>query len=1057
MRYILDADGYVSICSETNITCENKTCTAYTGTVPDGYDSLIDWHTQERERLNAWKIENGNLVFDEDKYNQLKAIYEAETKANTPAEGGIVKITLPTDLANLSTSYNYFHPFNYSDNDVLTEGNKLTYGSMSVDYGDRTGATVYGVTVGEDVSYVRVTSNVRILNNSTSTLAFTTDIGRVRDGELTVFGGTSDTLQPETRHTSSVVVTQIPVQEGDFLFIYAYKGSKTADVDVVSAWGMTNATFEVTHVKGVTVINSTGGSGGTDDYESLNNLPRINGTKVTGNKTLEEYGIQPAGNYALKTDIPDVSGFVTEEDLGFTNGSLEALSSQVDVINTTVNKNIDDISTINGTLENKVDKVSGKGLSTNDFTNTYKSNVDNNTSARHTHSNKTVLDGITSANITSWNNKSDFSGSYDDLTNKPTIPINNNQLENGAGYQTETQVQTLIEENTKNYYGTCTTSASTQAKVVTCEGFKLENGAKITVKFTNAQTYNGTATLNVNNTGAKNICRVGTTTTTRYFWNTGEVVDFVYDGTNYVMEGKGLATTTYYGVTKLSSSTSSTSTSLAATPSAVKSAYDLANTANTQATTNATDISTINTTLTGKQDKLVSGTNIKTINGETLLGSGDLTIEAGSSITELTSNFNVWELETGLYWIKPNVTMTNYTTYYSDIGTAVGITESESMATFTNQLTDAFLIVRNYFEGFGLVEFEMFITNELPAKITGATMYQDGLAMGATVSGGDFVLFQKLMNKQDKLVSGTSIKTINNQSLLSSGNLTLQPTLVSGTNIKTINGTSLLGSGDITIESGSGGGNAPIELTSATNLWDLETGDYYGNGVPITYYNLNMDTGETGTALNTLLLSVRKTTDASGITNWAFVGIVSGELVYGTTVDYTSYSYGYLGVFSNTVRTDYLKTINGQSLIGTGDITISSGGGSSSSQPTVYNVTGSATSVSTATNKTIATLKIPAGTYIINAHVSFGANTTGVRKIYIGTTQDSYANTRAISDTRPASNHQTTMSNISTVLNPETETTYYLNVYQNSGSSLSCSGSLRAVRIGDYAEYQAGL
>lgn len=39
------------------------------------------------------------------------------------------------------------------------------------------------------------------------------------------------------------------------------------------------------------------------------------------------------------------------------------------------------------------------------------------------------------------------------------------------------------------------------------------------------------------------------------------------------------ASTSVYGVTKLSSSTSSTSSSLAATPSAVKSAYDLANAA----------------------------------------------------------------------------------------------------------------------------------------------------------------------------------------------------------------------------------------------------------------------------------------------------------------------------------------------------------------------------------------------------------------------------------------------------------------------------------------------
>ena len=76
---------------------------------------------------------------------------------------------------------------------------------------------------------------------------------------------------------------------------------------------------------------------------------------------------------------------------------------------------------------------------------------------------------------------------------------------------------------------------------------------------------------------------------------------------------------------------------------------------------------------------------------------------------------------------------------------------------------------------------------------------------------------------QATLVSGTNIKTINGQSLLGSGDLTIsggsdvdlsnyytkseintslskkQNTLVSGTNIKTINGKSLLGSGNIQI------------------------------------------------------------------------------------------------------------------------------------------------------------------------------------------------------------------------------------------------------------------
>lgn len=38
-------------------------------------------------------------------------------------------------------------------------------------------------------------------------------------------------------------------------------------------------------------------------------------------------------------------------------------------------------------------------------------------------------------------------------------------------------------------------------------------------------------------------------------------------------------------------------------------------------------------TVSGKQDTLVSGTNIKTINGQSILGSGDITI-SGSGLTQ---------------------------------------------------------------------------------------------------------------------------------------------------------------------------------------------------------------------------------------------------------------------------------------------------------------------------------------------------------------------------------------------------------------------------------------
>lgn len=153
--------------------------------------------------------------------------------------------------------------------------------------------------------------------------------------------------------------------------------------------------------------------------------------------------------------------------------------------------------------------------------------------------------------------------------------------------------------NAKTYYGTSDTGATTAAKTVTCSGFTLETGATIFVKFTNANTYNGTATLNVNSTGAKDIARVGTTKTTRYYWSAGELVGFTYDGTNWLMIERGTATTTYYGLTKLSSATNSTSTALAATPSAVKAAYDLADSKQDEITsTNKLDYSLVDNTPT---------------------------------------------------------------------------------------------------------------------------------------------------------------------------------------------------------------------------------------------------------------------------------------------------------------------------------------------------------------------------------------------------------------------------------------------------------------------------
>lgn len=127
----------------------------------------------------------------------------------------------------------------------------------------------------------------------------------------------------------------------------------------------------------------------------------------------------------------------------------------------------------------------------------------------------------------------------------------------------------------------------------------------------------------------------------------GTITGVSANGTSVATSGVAnipAASTSAYGVTKLSSATNSTSTSLAATASAVKAAYDLANNYKGTVTgvkingttknpsSGVVDLGTVITShqdISGKQDKLVSGTNIKTINGTSLLGSGNITISGG--------------------------------------------------------------------------------------------------------------------------------------------------------------------------------------------------------------------------------------------------------------------------------------------------------------------------------------------------------------------------------------------------------------------------------------------
>lgn len=123
----------------------------------------------------------------------------------------------------------------------------------------------------------------------------------------------------------------------------------------------------------------------------------------------------------------------------FTNETLSALVSKIkDYVNNSVSTKantehiheIDDISNLQSTLDNKAT------ITELDSLNSAIANKANTTDL-NMHASDTEIH-ITEAERESWNAKSNFSGNYNDLTNKPTIPSVN-------GLATETYVDTQID------------------------------------------------------------------------------------------------------------------------------------------------------------------------------------------------------------------------------------------------------------------------------------------------------------------------------------------------------------------------------------------------------------------------------------------------------------------------------------------------------------------------------------------------------------------------------------------------------------------------------------
>lgn len=103
MRYILDNNGYVELCSTTPMFCNGRGCTEYTGTIPSGYSSLEDW--ANNAHIRAYKIVDGNLVYDPNRDSDLQKEYEREAEDNTLATHRWVKDRVKTSSSVVTDEF----------------------------------------------------------------------------------------------------------------------------------------------------------------------------------------------------------------------------------------------------------------------------------------------------------------------------------------------------------------------------------------------------------------------------------------------------------------------------------------------------------------------------------------------------------------------------------------------------------------------------------------------------------------------------------------------------------------------------------------------------------------------------------------------------------------------------------------------------------------------------------------------------------------------------------------------------------------------------------------
>lgn len=209
--------------------------------------------------------------------------------------------------------------------------------------------------------------------------------------------------------------------------------------------------------------------------------------------------------------------------------------------------------------------------------------------------------------------------------------------------------------------------------------------------------------------------------------------------------------------------------------------YALKSDLNTLATKEELATKADTSALSSKQDTLVSGTNIKTINGDSILGSGNLVIQSG------TSN---WDDIQGKPQFAKVATSGNYNDLINKptIPDVSGLATKQEIADMETKSNAAATYATKQeipsLEGYltETVASETYATKQaLGNKLDTATYNSEKAGFETKENAaatyqvkGNYATKQEIAGKQDTLVSGTNIKTINGNSVLGAGDITIQ-------------------------------------------------------------------------------------------------------------------------------------------------------------------------------------------------------------------------------------------------------------------------------------------